>query len=173
MGGPGCAESICRRLVELLDLLVPHICSEAATALTNIVRKHPSLKTIVAPPLPRTLKYVTEPSGKASVIYLLGECGESIREAPYALEKLIDNYDDLGGCSSQVGALDVYSQVVFGASAGSAAHVGTTLGKGDGRCVVARFARSCPHLLSSSQGGRGGERRQDECQHYSKLLRRK
>ena len=94
-GGPGCAESICRRLVELLDLNVPHICSEAATALTHIVRKHPALKTMVAPPLPRTLKYVSEPSGKASVIYLLGECGESVREAPYALEKLIDSYDDI------------------------------------------------------------------------------
>jgi len=94
-GGPGCAESICRRLVELLDLNVPHICSEAATALTHIVRKHPSLKTVVAPPLPRTLKYVTESSGKASVIYLLGECGETVREAPYALEKLIDAYDDI------------------------------------------------------------------------------
>ena len=95
VGGPGCAESICRRLVELLDLNVPHICSEAATALTHIVRKHPSLKTVVAPPLPRTLKYVTESSGKASVIYLLGECGETVREAPYALEKLIDTYDDI------------------------------------------------------------------------------
>lgn len=94
-GGPGCAESICRRLVELLDMNVPHICSEAATALTYIVRKHPSLKTVVAPPLPRTLKYVSEPSGKASVIFLLGECGESVREAPYALEKLIDSYEDI------------------------------------------------------------------------------
>jgi hypothetical protein len=94
-GGPGCAESITRRLVELLDLNVPHICSEAATALSHIVRKHPSLKPIVAPPLPRTIKYVTEPSGKASIIYLVGECGESVREAPYALEKLIDTYDEL------------------------------------------------------------------------------
>jgi hypothetical protein len=98
-GGPGCAESITRRLVELLDLNVPHICSEAATALSHIVRKHPSLKPIVAPPLPRTIKYVTEPSGKASIIYLVGECGESVREAPYALEKLIDTYDELHDAS--------------------------------------------------------------------------
>ena len=105
VGGPGCAESICRRLVELLDLNVPHICSEAATALSHIVRKHPSLKPIVAPPLPRTLKYVTEPSGKASVIYLLGECGESLREAPYALEKLIDTYDDLQDTSVKLALL--------------------------------------------------------------------
>jgi vesicle coat complex subunit len=98
-GGPGCAESITRRLVELLDLNVPHICSEAATALSHIVRKHPALKPIVAPPLPRALKYVTEPSGKASIIYLLGECGENVREAPYALEKLIDTYDEMQDAS--------------------------------------------------------------------------
>lgn len=105
VGGPGCAESICRRLAELLDLNVPHICSEAATSLSHIVRKHPSLKPIVAPPLPRTLKYVTEPNGKASVIYLLGECGESLREAPYALEKLIDTYDDLQDTSVKLALL--------------------------------------------------------------------
>jgi hypothetical protein len=104
-GGPGCAESICRRLVDFLDLNVPHICSEAATALTHIVRKHPSLKTVVAPPLPRTLKYVTEASGKASVIYLLGECGETVREAPYALEKLIDTYDDIDDAAIKLALL--------------------------------------------------------------------
>mmetsp|Transcript_13197 Transcript_13197/g.18680 ORF Transcript_13197/g.18680 Transcript_13197/m.18680 type:complete len:931 (-) Transcript_13197:113-2905(-) len=95
VGGPGCAESIARRLVEMLDLNVSHVCSEAATALTAVIRKHPSLKSFIAPPLPRALRYVTEPSGKASIVYLLGECGDVVREAPYALEKLIDTYDEI------------------------------------------------------------------------------
>jgi AP-4 complex subunit beta-1 len=45
--------------------------------------------------LTRTLKYVQEPHGKASIIFLLSECGDVVQEAPYALEKLIDNYDQL------------------------------------------------------------------------------
>lgn len=94
-GGPGCAESIAQRMVDLLDSNVEHVQSEAATALTLMVRKHNDLKSFAAMSLVRTLKYVQEPSGKASIIYLIGECGDIIPNAPYALEKLIDNYDQL------------------------------------------------------------------------------
>jgi vesicle coat complex subunit len=94
-GGPGAAEAIARRLVEMLDLNVDHVSSEAATALGLIVRKHPASKPLLAPPLVRSLKYMNEPSGKAALIYLIGECGELVDEAPYALEKLIDAYDDI------------------------------------------------------------------------------
>ena len=95
-GGPGCAESIAQRMVEMLDMNVEHVQSEAATALTLMIRKHAELKPVAASSLSRTLKYVNESSGKASIIFLLGECGDIVPEAPYALEKLIDNYDSLG-----------------------------------------------------------------------------
>jgi hypothetical protein len=33
---------------------------------------------------------------KASIIFLLGECGDIVQDAPYyALEKLIDNYENI------------------------------------------------------------------------------
>ena len=95
-GGQGAVESIARRLVEMLDLQgIPHVSSEAATALAALARRHPSIVTVVSAPLPRALKYISEPIGKASVIFLLGEYGESIAEAPYALEKVIDSYDNI------------------------------------------------------------------------------
>eukprot|EP00934_Nitzschia_sp_Nitz4_P004086 Nitzschia sp. Nitz4//scaffold246_size28974//20458//23101//NITZ4_008086-RA/size28974-snap-gene-0.4-mRNA-1//-1//CDS//3329543924//4076//frame0 len=94
-GGPGCAESIAQRMVEMLDMNVEHVQSEAATALTLMIRKHAELKPVAATSLVRTLKYVQEPSGKASILFLLGECGDIIPDAPYALEKLIDNYDSI------------------------------------------------------------------------------
>jgi len=95
-GGQGAVESIARRLVEMLDLQgIPHVSSEAATALAGLVRRHPSIITVVSAPLPRALRYITEPMGKASVIFLLGEYGESITEAPYALERVIDSYDNI------------------------------------------------------------------------------
>jgi len=95
VGGEGCADSIARRLVDMLDLDISHVSSEAATALACMLRKHPSLKEVISPPLPRALKYMTESSGKASLVYLLGECGDIINEAPYSIEKLIDDYDDI------------------------------------------------------------------------------
>eukprot|EP00797_Seminavis_robusta_P024560 Sro413_g138080.2 (414) ;mRNA; r:32220-33461 len=103
-GGPGCAESIARRLVEMLDLNVSHICSEAATSLASVIRKHPGLKSVIAPPLSRSLKYVEESSGKGSIVYLLGECSE-VTMAPYALEKLIDTYDKIDDATIKIALL--------------------------------------------------------------------
>ena len=102
-GGPGAVEAIARRLVELLDLNMEHVSAEAATCLALIVRtpEGQGLKALMAPPLIRALKYTTEPAGKASIVYLLAECARDndnvttlIPEAPYALEKLIDTYEE-------------------------------------------------------------------------------
>ena len=112
-GGPGCAESIARRLVEMLDLNVSHICSEAATALTSVLRRHPELKEVAAPPLSRCLKYIEESAGKASIVYLLGECGELVNEAPYALEKLIDKYDELTDPNVKIALLSSTMKLFF------------------------------------------------------------
>lgn len=108
-GGEGCAENITVRLVEMMDVDISHVSSEAATALAAIVRKHPRLRELVAPPLPRVLKYMSERevTGKVSVIFLLGECGDILDEAPYSLEKLIDGYDDLGKRARAESAADV------------------------------------------------------------------
>ena len=94
-GGPGAAEAIARRLVEMLDSSIDSIPSEAASSLMSMIRKHPDLKPLVAPPLVRTLKYSNDQAGKASLIYLVAECGDIIPEAPYALERLIDSYDEI------------------------------------------------------------------------------
>ncbi|KAL7438936.1 hypothetical protein ACHAXH_003643 [Discostella pseudostelligera] len=95
-GGQGAVESIARRLVEMLDLQgVQHVSSEAATALAGLVRRHPSIISVVSAPLPRALRYITEPAGTSSIIFLLGEYGDSITEAPYALERVIDSYENI------------------------------------------------------------------------------
>ncbi|KAL7518604.1 hypothetical protein ACHAWX_003418 [Stephanocyclus meneghinianus] len=95
-GGEGAVESIARRLVEMLDLQgIPHVSSEAAVSLASLVRRHPNITTVISAPLPRALKYITEPNGKAALIFLLGECGDSIVEAPYVLEKVIDSYENI------------------------------------------------------------------------------
>ncbi len=113
VGGEGCAESIACRLVEMLDLDIPHVSSEAATALVDILRKHPGLKEVIAPPLPRTLKYMTESSGKTSVIYLLGECGDVVPEAPYCLEKLIESYDNIKSSDLKIALLSSTMKLFF------------------------------------------------------------
>ena len=113
IGGEGSVPSITRRLVDMLDLDVSHVASEAASVLVDVLRKHPDMMTLIAPPLPRAVKYVTEPKGKAAMIHLLGECGEVVPEAPYSLEKLIDKYDDLGDAGVKIALLESTMKLLF------------------------------------------------------------
>ena len=113
VGGDGCAESISRRLVDMIDLDISHVSSEAAIALADIMRIHPSLKEFIAPPLPRALRYITEPRGKASILYLLGECGDYIPSAPYSLEKVIDGYDDIKDAHVKISLLSSTMKLFF------------------------------------------------------------
>lgn len=113
-GGEGALESIGRRLVEMLDLQgISHVTSEAATALAALVRRNESIKPVISAPLPRALKYINEPAGKASIIFLLGECGEDITEAPYALEKVIDSYDNIESASVKTALLSATVNLFF------------------------------------------------------------
>ena len=112
-GGPGAAESIAQRMVDFLDLNVQHVQSEAATALTLMVRKHPELKPVCCQSLARTLRYVEEGSGKASIIWLLGECCDIVQDAPYALEKLIDDYDNLKDIRVKQNLLNATMKIFF------------------------------------------------------------
>jgi vesicle coat complex subunit len=112
-GGPGCAESIAQRMVEFLDMNVQHVQSEAATGLTLMIRKLPELKPVCSASLCRTLRYVQEPSGKASIIWLLGECCDIVQDAPYALEKLIDNYDNIKDLQIKQNLLNATMKMFF------------------------------------------------------------
>ena len=107
------AEHVVGKLVELLDLNVPHASAEAANALKDVLRKNPSLREHVAPPLPRALKYTTDPRGKSSIIWLLGEVSDISKEAPYVLEKVIDSYDTIKNPSIKMALLSSTMKIFF------------------------------------------------------------
>ena len=112
-GGEGCAEAIVNEMITFLDMGISHISAEAAYALKDIVRKHPPLGVVMAPPLPRALRFVDDPRGKASIIWLLGELGDQISEAPYALEKLINKYDSLKDPTVKISLLTSTMKLFF------------------------------------------------------------
>lgn len=59
-------------------------------SLSDLLRKYPDRAASVIPSLHRTLKRMDNASGKAAVIWMLGEFGHLIDDAPYLLEPLID-----------------------------------------------------------------------------------
>ena len=56
----------------------------------DLLRKYPSIAVDVLPNLEGCLKRVDEPEAKSSVVWMFGEFGQLIENAPYLLEPLID-----------------------------------------------------------------------------------
>jgi len=106
-------EAVALRLVEMLDLDVGHVPAEAAIALADVIRKHSYLKEIICHRLPRALRYVKEPDGKAAVIWLLGECGDNVSDAPYAIEKVIDSYHEIKDAKVKMALLTATMKLFF------------------------------------------------------------
>jgi len=89
-----CAE-ITQKLVELIDIDVPHVRNESIKAVGRITRKFPGMCTYFLPALARCLKKVEDPEAHSVLIWMLGEFGKQVVEAPYKLEKIIDCYEEL------------------------------------------------------------------------------
>ena len=62
-----------------------------ALCIADLLRKYPSIAADVLPHLEACLKRVDEPDAKASVIWMFGEFGHLIENAPYLLEPLVDS----------------------------------------------------------------------------------
>eukprot|EP01038_Epipyxis_sp_PR26KG_P005129 gene5129-7145_t len=81
-------------LMELIYMDVSHIRSESAKVIANVIRVSPNISGLVLPHLSKLLKRVEDPDAKSALIWMLGEFGEHVIEAPYILESIIDNYND-------------------------------------------------------------------------------
>jgi len=80
-------------LIGFLDFS-DYIRAETCVACKNLLRKYPDKSDEILPKLRRSLSSIEEPEGKASAIWMIGEYGDTIDDAPYTLETIIDNYTE-------------------------------------------------------------------------------
>eukprot|EP01032_Pedospumella_encystans_P013573 gene13573-15619_t len=90
----GVADEMTMALLQLIDMDSPYVRSQAASVLVNVVRLNPSLNIMVLPYLSRMLKRVDDATARASLVWMIGEYADSIVEAPYMLEQIINNYEE-------------------------------------------------------------------------------
>jgi len=83
-------------LLSFLDLNTNYVSAEACIAIKDLLRKYPDRYEDVIPALQKCLKTVddTETEGKVAVVWMIGEYGEKINQAPYILEPLIESFKD-------------------------------------------------------------------------------
>lgn len=89
---PSTAELIVGSLTNLLELDIDYVSTEAAVVMKDLVRKYPQQFQRASGAVQRCIKIVTEPDGKCAVLWILGEYGLLIEDAPYLLEPMIDGF---------------------------------------------------------------------------------
>jgi hypothetical protein len=87
---PPASEAVAESLLELIEMDAEYVRAETVVVMQDILRKYPERAPGVIPSLHRCLKRMEDPSGKASVVWMIGEYGQLIDDAPYLLEPLID-----------------------------------------------------------------------------------
>jgi vesicle coat complex subunit len=106
-------EDIIRLLLELVDLEMPYVRSEAVKNVTKIIRLVPNAHGQVLSVISKCLRRVEDSEAKANVIWLLGEFGHEIIEAPYLLESIINLYEDEESVNIKLTLLSVTVKLFF------------------------------------------------------------
>ena len=81
-------------LLQLVDLDISYIRTEAVLHLADIIRVSPHTKQLILPSLSRCLKRVDDAIARASLVWIIGEYGNEIVESPYMIENIIENYNE-------------------------------------------------------------------------------
>ncbi len=86
--------TILDQLLGFINLHIDYISTETIIVLKDLLRKFPSNFSTVIPVIESCVELITEPSGRAALIWILGEYGENIPDTPYLLEPMVDNFED-------------------------------------------------------------------------------
>ena len=82
------------RLLQFIES-TKHITAETLVQVKDLVRKHPRwIDQCVVAVSGIELETIVEPEAKAALVYIYGEYGQAMPEAPYMLEPLLDEFDE-------------------------------------------------------------------------------
>jgi AP-4 complex subunit beta-1 len=86
---PSTLQGVVDQLLEFLEIDKDYVRSGAAVVLRDILRAYPELATTVGHALISSLRRAHMSHGSAAIVWLLGEFGDLIQNAPYVLEEII------------------------------------------------------------------------------------
>jgi vesicle coat complex subunit len=93
---PEMSNNVASHLRTFLSLQISYVTNETLKALRDILRRYPSYIDDFLPFLtPKFMNEVYDVDGKIALCWLLGQFGEQIEDAPYMLEKMIEDLKEL------------------------------------------------------------------------------
>ena len=85
--------SIVQQLLSFLDFNIDYVITETLVTMKDIMRKYRGLSTDIMSTIEGSLDIVNAEEGKAAIIWMIGEFGESIDDAPYIIESILDGFN--------------------------------------------------------------------------------
>ena len=92
---PNVSSNIIRQLLDFLRLNSDYTITETLITMKDILRKYSQHVNDILGTIETIIDKVQDPDGKAAVIWMMGEFGEMIPQAPYILEDFIKNLKDI------------------------------------------------------------------------------
>lgn len=88
---PNVSSNVTDQLKNLLSLRINYVTNATIMVLRNVFRKHSDYISNFLPFLNRAcLDQITDESGRAAFVWIIGQFGDQIEDAPYILEKVIE-----------------------------------------------------------------------------------
>ncbi|XP_065187426.1 AP-4 complex subunit beta-1-like [Sycon ciliatum] len=79
------------KLLSFFTMEFDYVTSETLIVMQDLMRKYTWMAEAILPQLPSCLEIVQDSEGRAALVWMLGEHGEHLEDAPYLLEHIIDN----------------------------------------------------------------------------------
>ena len=95
LDGDQSVEGIVDRLLQFVDHGADYVTAETLIAIKDIVRKHPRYANeCISAIAGMEAEIIAEPAARAALVWLYGEFGDAIPEAPYAIESLLLAFEE-------------------------------------------------------------------------------
>jgi AP-4 complex subunit beta-1 len=107
------SSSAIEHLLSFLDLGIDYVNTATCIAMKDILRRYPDRYEEILPGLHKVLKSVEDPEGKVAAIWILGEYGDLIGDAPYIVEPLIENFNHESSSSVKLEILTTTMKLFF------------------------------------------------------------
>eukprot|EP00282_Hemiselmis_andersenii_P016122 CAMPEP_0114118816 /NCGR_PEP_ID=MMETSP0043_2-20121206/5780_1 /TAXON_ID=464988 /ORGANISM="Hemiselmis andersenii, Strain CCMP644" /LENGTH=599 /DNA_ID=CAMNT_0001211323 /DNA_START=18 /DNA_END=1814 /DNA_ORIENTATION=+ len=89
---PSAASAALDHLERMLARGAPVVCEHAVAVSVNLVRRYPQQAGPLLVHLPRAFEVVESDKARAALVWMLGQFGEAVAEAPYLLEELVEEW---------------------------------------------------------------------------------
>ncbi|CAG9316259.1 unnamed protein product [Blepharisma stoltei] len=83
--------AVIRQLIGFLSCGIDYVITETLVSMKDLLRKYRNLSSEIINQLASSLEIVNNDEGKAAIIWMIGEFGNEIEDAPYILQGIVDN----------------------------------------------------------------------------------